>query len=51
MKSGGERLLIVPPKLGYGNRKSDGIPPNSTLKFGKYFACRPLSVSYENKQR
>ncbi|KAH9083500.1 hypothetical protein EDB83DRAFT_21197 [Lactarius deliciosus] len=33
MKVGGERLLIVPPSLAYGNRKMDGIPPNSTLRF------------------
>jgi len=35
MKVGGERLLIVPPSLGYGKRKMDGIPPNSTLRFGE----------------
>jgi hypothetical protein len=35
MKAGGERLLIVPPSLGYGKRKMDGIPPNSTLRFGE----------------
>ncbi|KAH9061294.1 hypothetical protein EDB87DRAFT_411120 [Lactarius vividus] len=33
MKVGGERLLIVPPSLAYGNRKTDEIPPNSTLRF------------------
>jgi len=33
MKLGGERLLIIPPSLGYGKRKMDGIPPNSTLRF------------------
>ncbi|KAH9986557.1 hypothetical protein BJV74DRAFT_964437 [Russula compacta] len=33
MKVGGERLLIIPPSLGYGNRKMDDIPPNSTLRF------------------
>lgn len=35
MKVGGERLLIIPPSLGYGNRKMDSIPANSTLRFGK----------------
>jgi FKBP-type peptidyl-prolyl cis-trans isomerase 2 len=35
MKVGGERLLIIPPSLGYGKRKMDGIPPSSTLRFGK----------------
>jgi FK506-binding nuclear protein len=33
MKVGGERLLIVPPPLGYGKRKMGDIPPNSTLRF------------------
>jgi len=33
MKAGGERLLIVPPSLGYGKRKMDDIPANSTLTF------------------
>jgi FKBP-type peptidyl-prolyl cis-trans isomerase len=35
MKVGGERLLIVPPSLGYGKRKTSGIPPSSTLRFGE----------------
>ncbi|KAI9442201.1 hypothetical protein H4582DRAFT_1927029 [Lactarius indigo] len=39
MKVGGERLLIVPPSLAYGNRKTDGIPPNSTLRFGEPIDC------------
>ncbi|KAF8502284.1 hypothetical protein F5888DRAFT_1670954 [Russula emetica] len=33
MKVGGERLLIVPPPLGYGKRKMTDIPANSTLRF------------------
>jgi len=33
MKVGGERLLMVPPSLGYGNRKMGDIPANSTLRF------------------
>ena len=36
MKVGGERLLTVPPALGYGKRKVDGIPPGSTLRFGAF---------------
>lgn len=36
MREGGERVIIVPPALGYGNKKSGSIPPNSTLKFGTY---------------
>ncbi|KAH8119202.1 FKBP-like protein [Phellopilus nigrolimitatus] len=33
MQAGGERLLIVPAKLGYGNTKTGGIPAGSTLRF------------------
>ncbi|KAI5123635.1 hypothetical protein M0805_001668 [Coniferiporia weirii] len=40
MQSGGERLLVVPPKMGYGSRKIDGIPANSTLKF----ECKLLEI-------
>jgi FKBP-type peptidyl-prolyl cis-trans isomerase len=36
MTVGGERILTVPPKAGYGNRKMGGIPANSTLTFGSY---------------
>lgn len=33
MREGGERILVVPAKLGYGSRTLDGVPPNSTLLF------------------
>lgn len=34
MKVGGRRTLLVPPKMGYGDRLAFGeVPPNSTLLF------------------
>lgn len=33
MREGGERHLIVPPELGYGDQSPPGIPRNSTLYF------------------
>jgi peptidylprolyl isomerase len=34
MKVGGQRMLTIPPELGYGSRgASSAIPPNATLIF------------------
>jgi FKBP-type peptidyl-prolyl cis-trans isomerase len=33
MKVGGVRTIIIPPELGYGDKQTGPIPPNSTLIF------------------
>lgn len=33
MKVGGTRRITIPPELGYGDRETGSIPPNSTLIF------------------
>lgn len=33
MQVGGERILVVPPEMAYGNRQVGPIPPNSPLIF------------------
>jgi len=33
LKVGGERILVVPPQLGYGNKKNKKVPAGSTIEF------------------
>ncbi len=33
MKEGGERIIAIPPELGYGSQQVGTIPPNSTIIF------------------
>ena len=33
MKVGGQRVLVIPPDMAYGNRQVGPIPPNSVLVF------------------
>jgi FKBP-type peptidyl-prolyl cis-trans isomerase len=37
MRAGGERIITIPPKMGYGQKKSGKIPGNSTLEFAVKF--------------
>lgn len=44
MRVGGQRLLIVPPELAYGNKGVQEIPPNATLQFD----VELLSIKQDN---
>lgn len=33
MRLGGRRLVIIPPRLGFGNQQAGAAPPNSTLVY------------------
>lgn len=52
MNEGDSAILIIPPQLGYGERKIGNIPPNSTLKFYLKIVKRedpPVIVPFETK--
>lgn len=52
MQIGSEREVTIPPSMGYGKRKMDDIPANSTLVFGAYRSLDhedPLNSSTEVK--
>jgi FK506-binding nuclear protein len=40
MQAGGERLLTIPPNMGYGNKAIEGIPAKSTL----IFECKLVDI-------
>jgi FKBP-type peptidyl-prolyl cis-trans isomerase len=43
MRVGGERLIVIPSALGYGNSTTvPGVPPNSTLIFDLIFNGFPI---------
>jgi FKBP-type peptidyl-prolyl cis-trans isomerase FkpA len=33
MRAGGQRMIVVPPVLGYGSEGAAGVPPNAVLVF------------------
>jgi FKBP-type peptidyl-prolyl cis-trans isomerase FkpA len=33
MREGGQRMLVVPPRLGYDSQRTGAVPPNSVLVF------------------
>jgi FK506-binding nuclear protein len=44
MQVGGERLLTIPPNMGYGKKDNKDIPANSTLIFGKALHLLPHNL-------
>lgn len=46
MHVGSERVLTIPAHMGYGKKGTDGIPPNSTLIFGKAFTMHGLVTDH-----
>jgi len=46
MRSGGERIIKVPPKLGYGSKGAGPVPKNATLTFSIYLLSVGGSTRY-----
>lgn len=46
MRSGGERIIKVPPKLGYGSKGAGPVPKNATLTFSIYLMSVGGSTRY-----
>jgi FK506-binding nuclear protein len=46
MQVGGERELVIPPAMAYGNKANDSIPAGSTLHFSESLHFSKIRVMY-----